>query len=126
MTKETIKITVNNLADVSDGYHTIAELYDHRCLLWISLCVSRHWENPESQGAFWVRDHLEGWDLLSTELCGQQVSYHVPVKYRHCYEDRTHELLSEYKWDGHVSSDVLSRLEYFILNHGSDLAMREG
>lgn len=24
--------------EVSDGYHTFTELYEHRCTLWITLC----------------------------------------------------------------------------------------
>lgn len=28
----------SDAADVSDGYHTMAELYDHRIQLWITVC----------------------------------------------------------------------------------------
>ena len=34
-----ITIEVSDLSKVSDGYRTIAELYDHRCLLFINLAI---------------------------------------------------------------------------------------
>jgi len=33
---ESISFDVESLSQVSDGYHTIAELYDHRVTLWIT------------------------------------------------------------------------------------------
>ncbi|MET4695217.1 hypothetical protein V5J35_000855 [Endozoicomonas sp. NE40] len=29
-----------DVSQVSDGYHTFAELYDHRCLLWVNVLQS--------------------------------------------------------------------------------------
>lgn len=95
----------------SDGYHTFNELYDHRCLLWINLCL----KSDLHYDVFWVRDHLPGWDLLVWEkrdLMGKniQISYHVPEKYRELYEDRFTELKS-FEFNGHTSNDVLKILE---------------
>lgn len=43
--------------DISDGYHTFDELYEHRCLLFINLCLA----HPNA--AYW-RPHYDGWPLL--------------------------------------------------------------
>lgn len=94
-----------DMGETSDGYHTFNELYDHRCLLWINLCLKSDLKHK----SYWVRDHLPEWDLLVYE--GQaRISYHIPNKYRELYEDRLTEI-KELEFDGHTSSDVLRRLE---------------
>lgn len=109
MSDKTFKI-VNG--DISDGYHTFDELYEHRCLLWIAFCLERHSQHPEEKAAFWLRDHYEGWDLLATDLLNKQVSYHIPKKFRYLYEGIVHEILGRsWEFDGHTPADVLQRLE---------------
>lgn len=111
--------------DISDGYHTFNELYDHRCLLWI-LFLLRDGE-AFVEDSFWVRDHFKGWDLLSCKRVvvdwGQidettvgefQMTYHVPIKFRHLYEGKISEESRDYAehvYDKHTSADVLKRLE---------------
>ena len=58
MSEKTFKI-VNG--DMSDGYHTFDELYEHRCLLFIVLCLQN------KSRAFW-RPHYEGWPLLGLTI----------------------------------------------------------
>lgn len=87
--------------DLSDGYHTFGELYDHRCLLWVNLCLA----TPER--AYW-RNGFDGWPLLGMETPAGQVSYHVPERLLELFKDRIKEGGPE--WDGHVSIDVLHRL----------------
>ncbi len=36
--KKIVTVKCDEGVDVSDGYHTFGELYDHRCALWIALC----------------------------------------------------------------------------------------
>ncbi len=98
--------------DISDGYHTFGELYDHRCLLFIALCL-----HALGMAPYWVEEHCPGWDLLVANLLlknGErtQISYHVPSKYRHLYQSSIARCLPEdHKFDGHTSEDVLKRLE---------------
>lgn len=99
-------------SDLSDGYHTFDELYEHRCLLWIALIL--YGGHPGH--AVLCKDHFEGWDLIACGniLSGGQMSYHVPVKFRHLYEGKIEEKskeLIERVFDGHTSKDVLDRLE---------------
>lgn len=106
MTEKTFNI-VNG--DISDGYHTFDELYEHRHALF--LYALKH-------GAFCLQfavlDHLDGWDLVAayTKTGGNQISYHIPISMRHLWQ---HEGFPIYdiewnKWDGHTSRDVIARL----------------
>lgn len=95
--------------DISDGSHTFGELYDHRNLLWINLCLTR----PDD--CYWVKDHYDGWDLLLMEIVRngvrKQMSYHVQSEYRNLYEHSIYEKsLDRHIYDGHSSDDVLRRL----------------
>lgn len=87
--------------DISDGYHTFTELYDHRCLLFINLCIG----HPEA--AYW-RPHYEGWPLIGIETRLGQISYHVPEKYLPLFAGKIRKGGPE--WDGHSSRDVIERL----------------
>ena len=108
MSEKTFKIVGG---DMSDGYHTFDELYEHRCLLWINLLLS---DGCPGQ-ARWCKDHFKGWDLLACygPTNEFQMSYHVPMKYRHLYEPYIKEVTKEYVesvFDGHTSKDVAERL----------------
>lgn len=94
--------------DISDGYHTFEELYDHRNLLWINL-----WLALPPGCKDWYADHYERWDLLVAYLDGNQISYHVPSKFRYLYDGISPSLNSAYVYDGHTSQDVLERLAKF-------------
>lgn len=96
---------------VSDGYHTFGELYDHRIQLFI-LVVQREkrlqvWRSQtHSDGSVWP-----GWFLLGIgKQAGYQITYHLPVsKWDECGCAETLDKAPE--WDGHTSTDVLQRLK---------------
>lgn len=93
--------------ETSDGYHTFNELYDHRCLLWINLILSKM-PGPH----YWVKDHFPDWDMLMMQTGFGQISYHVPMKFRELYERKLPALsLGSHHWDGHTSKDVIERLK---------------
>jgi len=87
--------------ETSDGYHTFNELYDHRCLLFINLCLC------QPTKAYW-RPHYEEWPLIGLETTAGQVTYHVPEKYLPLFKDKINEGGPE--WDGHTASQVVDRL----------------
>ena len=121
-------IEVRDLSQVSDGYHTIAELYDHRITLFIALCKAiQGWKyqgderNSRTDGLAKIvwRSTLhsdgnpayEGWFLLCIEKRdGVQISYHIPLS-RWDETDFAMTLPIAYRWDGHTSADVLERLK---------------
>lgn len=123
---ELIRAEGENL-EVSDGYHTFDELYDHRITLFIILCKT-FLRNQEYQsyiggvaGVFkslvW-RSKLhsdgsvfDGWFVLGIgKEKGKQITYHLP-------NDRWDEtsfaetLEKAPEWDGHTSQDVITRLK---------------
>lgn len=111
--KETIETskgnyTITESGDISDGYHTFSELYDHRCLLFLCWMCS----DGCSGDVYWYEEHYPGWDLVVYyEKNIGQISYHIPIKYRHITQKLYNGDISEYKYDGHTSEDVLKRLE---------------
>jgi hypothetical protein len=97
---------------ISDGYHTFGQLYEHRIVLFIGLCVYLYRDHPvwrskaHSDGSVW-----DGWFIMgiNTEP-GEQITYHLPMSHwpntAFC---KTLEKAPE--WDGHTSDDVLERLK---------------
>lgn len=99
---------VKNSGEVSDGYHTFNELYEHRNLLFIALCMQ------VTEDCYFVKDHFEGWDIVLFDSAPGQISYHIPAKYRYLYAHRIEEKSKNaHTWDGHTPSDVIKRLESF-------------
>lgn len=88
--------------DISDGYHTFGELYEHRCALYVALCMTQ----PEK--CAWKYD-FDDWFCLYLETSKGQVSYHIPLKMLGLIEGKI-TCMPDYKWDGHTSADVLKRL----------------
>ncbi len=99
---KTFKIVGN---DISDGYHTFDELYDHRVLIYINLCLLM------KDKAAW-RPDFEGWYCLYLDLNGAQISYHCPNKTLSLIEGKITRN-DQMVFDGHQGSDVIYRLEEF-------------
>lgn len=106
--------------DLSDGYHTFGELYEHRCVLYCTLVRAKIIQN-----CYAVIEHYPGWDLLAGyTMRKEQVSYHIPSDKRRLWEyyyppevNRPKDLPrlvtkeeAERLFDGHTSADVLDRL----------------
>jgi hypothetical protein len=108
--------------DISDGYHTFGELYEHRITLYIALCKlldtaefscseglpwCKIWRSQRhSDGSIW-----DGWFILGIDKAkGHQITYHLPLsKWSECEFAETLDKAPE--WDGHTSNDVLERLK---------------
>lgn len=99
------KLTIEDVetGKVSDGYHTFDELYEHRVLLWINLCLT----HPLS--CYVVEEHYPGWFLLGMQTEHGQISYHCSNKYL----SMVPKILFTREaplFDHHNSQDVLERL----------------
>jgi hypothetical protein len=101
--------------DVSDGYHTFNELYDHRIRLYIALCSLL--SGDIADGTVWcTRTHSDGslwpgWFLLGIgSKAGEQITYHLPES--HWDEVATFATVLDKapEFDGHTPADVLERL----------------
>jgi len=122
-----IKNNELNTNQISDGYHTFGELYEHRISLFITLCrllcglstiygmggpivTNRDYKVWRSKKHH-DDSEFDGWFIMGigTEK-GDQVSYHLPVS----KWDETNfcaTLIKAPEWDGHTSNDVLDRLK---------------
>lgn len=111
--------------EISDGYHTFNELYEHRNMLFIFFL---NWIfRMDEMTPYWTwksKTHsdgtsIEGWfvagfySILGTDKDGKgtQISYHLPMKYWDLVIcDETHKP----EFDGHTSQDVIDRLSKVI------------
>lgn len=111
---------------VSDGYHTMDEVYDHRIALFMQVCKMQAYFNEiaSAQGIdrarrIWKsKNHhptdkpmFEGWFIMGIDTePGRQITYHLPLKlWDEC--DFAIQFIKAPKWDGHTSADVLERLK---------------
>lgn len=103
--------------EVSDGYHTFDELYEHRIELWITVC-RLNYNDPQYQNTSVWRSKLhsdgssfDGWFILGiTKPNGQQLSYHLPMD-RWGDTEFAPTIEKAPDFDGHTSQDVLERLK---------------
>jgi len=105
-----IVIKVEKTNNVSDGYHTFGQLYDHRITLYIALAkkmASDVWRSVHhSDGSMY-----EGWFILGiNKEKGKQITYHIPME-RWEETDFAENLPMAPEWDGHTSEDVLNRIK---------------
>lgn len=97
-------------SQISDGFHTFAELYEHRHALFLALANSgllhRAWRSKlHDDGTM-----HDGYFIAGIDLPTGTVSYHLPLSYwdTKCgpipIRDRAPA------WDGHTPEDVIERL----------------
>lgn len=107
---------------VSDWYHTFGELYEHRCALYVAfvnsckeledLCIqynvpADYYVFKKSKLHFdWTS--RDWWFILQWYIYWEQISYHLPMKYREVTKAFEQEKADERDW--HTSQDVLDRL----------------
>lgn len=115
--------------EISDGYHTFNELYEHRITLYIALCKMqarqwavnndrREWSDEESPAKVWMTEKhsdetsFDGWFVLGINReKGKQITYHLPMsKWDECMIFA--KILEKAPdFDGHTSNDVLERIK---------------
>lgn len=98
--------------EVSDGYHTMSELYDHRLALNVALfnIVARdgadvvksklHSDGTMFEGGYFI----VVWNVNK----GMQISYHYKLEHWEKFQINEVELAPTY--DGHTPQDVIKRL----------------
>lgn len=112
---------------VSDGYHTMDELYDHRISTYIALAkfqalfikVTMRADVKPRNEVWRSKRHSDGEICFGTgtqfvlgigKHKGEQITYHVPIE-RWDETDFAETLDIAPEWDEHTSSDVLERLK---------------
>lgn len=105
---------------VSDGYHTMDELYEHRITLFIGLCKmfrDKGYTTYDGINDVWRSDKHEdgtmfpGWFIMGIhKAAGKQITYHLPID-RWKETNFAQTLQNGPKWDGHTPKDVIERLK---------------
>ncbi len=108
----------NNTGEVSDGYHTFDELYEHRHVLFMALM-------SQNKDISWMAERhddgsfFEGWFVAGVNLPTGVVTYHLPDRLRDVIENLGIPVYRDApKWDGHTSSDVVTRISKWIRKNG--------
>lgn len=98
--------------EITDGYHTFSELYEHRHALFIALA---RLYSPVPDAVWRSRLHsdgtaIPGWFVLGIHRgAGAQKTYHLPE--RLWPETEFADTLNcAPEWDGHTPADVIERL----------------
>lgn len=100
-------IPMDTVGEVSDGYHTFNELYEHRNMLFAVMLAFN------KDRSFKSRMHsdgtsYEGWFIAGMDTKWGQITYHMPNDMWHIVEAK--ELDKAPEWDGHTPNDVLGRI----------------
>jgi hypothetical protein len=99
---------------ISDGFHTFAELYEHRHALCLALmhAIPQHcwfsWRHADGEPCFGG----DKWFIVGFDLPGgSTVTYHLPADlYLVAQATGAAEMTQGLPWDGHTSVDVPPRL----------------
>lgn len=111
--------------EVSDGYHTINELYNHRYVLFYALvkiydnyvtplgCNVKCWKSKlHDDGTMFDNSFIVGMTLVRFDFNGNKdikyITYHYPLDWWNKF--KIMELSNAPKYDGHTSDDVIERL----------------
>jgi len=102
---------VKDTNNISDGYHTFGELYEHRITLFIKLCslliTKEVWRSKlHSDGTM-----FDGWFIMGiNQAKGYQITYHLPIE-KWGDTEFAETLDKAPEWDGHTPDDVLKRIK---------------
>jgi len=97
--------------EISDWYHTFWELYEHRCVLYITVVnLSQYvaWAKFYKSRLHFDCTSRDWWFIVQWYIHWKQISYHLPEKY--WYKVLCKEVEKADERDGHTSQDVLDRL----------------
>ncbi len=109
-----LKIPMENVSEVSDGYHTFNELYEHRVTLFIALCRLKCLHQRE-HNVWRSKKHADnsmhrGWFVMGINKDEEeQITYHLPLS-KWDETNFAETMGNAPDFDGHTPADVLERL----------------
>ena len=91
---------------ISDGYHTFDELYEHRHALFGIVCkLHNGWKSKlHNDGSF-----FDDWFIAGCNLEDKQITYHLPLIFFDSFPAK--KLKRAPVWNGHTSNDVIDILK---------------
>lgn len=97
-----------NAEEISDGFHTMAELYHHRAILF-SVIVRDHQELAWKSKAHHDGTMYDGMFIVGIETPKGQATYHYDIApYWDMFDCK--ELDRAPEWDGHSPADAIERI----------------
>ena len=112
--------------EISDGYHTFNELYNHRCILTASLfnlvpnkCwkSKKHYDNDKDP-------MYDGMFIVGIDTPEGQATYHYDLKYWDYFKVK--EIPNAPKFDGHTSNDAINRIKNMFVSSNEIPIYRNG
>lgn len=115
-----------DMGDVSDGYHTFNELYEHRSILFCALCAALNWHNEQfdyegldvDTEVWYSTKHDDGTMFPGMFIAGitskeyGSVTYHFDEKYLPLFRNAGISYRENApKWDGHTPEQGLEVLK---------------
>ena len=108
--------------EISDGYHTFNELYEHRCTLFLALmsCFpDRSWIAKRHHDM----SEWDGWFIAGMDLETGPITYHLPDSMLLDAQNTGAKFLDEGKeWDGHTAADVVTRLRKWVNSANAEVS----
>lgn len=98
----------STMGEISDGYHTFNELYDHRAVLFAVIC-NEHPHIAWKSKLHHTGDMFDGMFIVGLNTSHGQISYHYDLKLWDLFV--VPELERAPEWDGHTPADAVKRLE---------------
>lgn len=106
--KDLIYIPDNGVGEVSDGYHTFNELYDHRAKLFAVICHDHRdlaWKSLQHEDG----SMYDGMFIVGIDTPLGQATYHYDIDpYWDLFDVK--ELERAPKWDGHTPEKAINRI----------------
>ena len=96
---------IDDIGDLSDGYHTFNQLYHQRAVLFAALVKAyrdrawKSWKHEDGENCFGG-----GWFIVGIDTPEGSYTYHYEDKYWDMFECK--ELEKGKHWDGHTEKDV--------------------
>lgn len=94
-----------NVGEISDGYHTFNELYDHRRILFSIICrqfIDKSWRSRLHHDGTMFEDYF----IVGIDTPEGSFTYHYHMDHWDCFA-RVRELERAPIWDGHTSDDII-------------------
>lgn len=108
LSKDIIYIPNTGIGDVSDGYHTFNELYDHRAKLFSVICNEHKdlaWKSKKHDNG----DMYDGMFIVGIKTPDGQATYHYNIEpYWNMF--KVEEIEFAPKWDGHTPEEAIRRI----------------
>jgi hypothetical protein len=116
-----LQFVQENDISISDEYHSMDELYEHRYALFAALTkVYDNYKTPlgshvvcwksklHQDGTMFENSFIAGMTVHKMDTTVEYITYHMPIEWWDKFDIMQYEHAPE--WDGHTSEDVIERL----------------